>query len=127
MRTDVATLWLDEHGWVVVDQDRGVVQTADTALMMMAAVRELVPEPDPAYMLVISNQSRATRGARKVFADTGATLIGALAMVVDSRVAEMTGNFFIRIEQPAFPMRLFNDRAAGKEWLAAQRTHAPRA
>lgn len=115
IEVSTALVWRDARGFVVCDQVPRALQTWDTACEMMQAGRRLQPEGNIA-MVVLSNESRTTRGARQAFAELGATQNACVALVVRSRVSEITGNFFLRINRPPFPMRLFEEADDAIEW-----------
>lgn len=46
--------------------------------------------------------------------------VAAMALVVASPVTRVIGSFFIRINQPPYPVALFSDVETARAWLAAQ-------
>jgi hypothetical protein len=59
-----------------------------------------------------------TREARVYYAsEEGAHLAHAVAMLIDSPFGVVLGNFFIRVNRPAFPVRIFRDEAEAIRWL----------
>lgn len=110
-----ATVWLDPRGFVVVDQVPRALQTGPTAAEMMAAARKLVPGTGLIPMLVLANESRTDRDARQTF--TEATHNACVGLVINSKVSEVTGNFFMRINRPPYPMRLFGDVDDAIAWV----------
>ncbi|MCB9679761.1 MAG: hypothetical protein H6737_31940 [Alphaproteobacteria bacterium] len=121
--TTTATIWLDPRGFVVVDQVPRALQTWETAAEMLHATRKALPGDAPIAVLVLSNESRTDRGGRRAFAEIGGKQNACVALVVQSKVSEVTGNFFLRINKPPYPMRLFDDVEEAAEWAA---THVVR-
>ena len=113
-----AHLYRHEDGYVVFDQHTGATQDAKTATEMVDAARELVPEDELAAALVLSNQSRTTREARHILSDYGREHLACVALVIESRISEITGNFFLRVNRPNYPMQLFRDVAEARKWVA---------
>jgi hypothetical protein len=58
-------------------------------------------------------------GARAYFAGPEATQVTiALALVVSSPVSRVLGNFFLGVNRPAVPTRLFGDVETAERWLS---------
>lgn len=59
-----------------------------------------------------------TRDARNFFTTNGrATNTLAFAIIIDSSVSKVVGNFFLGINKPAVPTKLFSDDKGAVEWL----------
>lgn len=105
-------------GTVTLDQTPRALQTFETACEMMRASVELAPDGHKPAMVVLANESRTDRGARRAFQEVGGPVLACVALVVQSKVAEVTGNFFLRINRPPYPMRLFGDVDEARAWAA---------
>lgn len=125
-RCSVASMWIDPRGFVVIDQNPGVLQTRETATEMFSKVREMIPGDAKIPVLVIANQSRTDRGARRVFLELGSQQCACVAFVIASRVSEVTGNFFLRVNQPPYPLRLFPTPEAAVPWILDHVGSTPR-
>ena len=79
----------------------------------MGRIRTLSPEP--VFMLVLMNGQPTSKEARARIA--GASELRGVAMVLSSTVGTMLTNFFLRVNRPGFPMRVFHDEAEAKAWL----------
>lgn len=99
----------------MIDQVPRALQTWDTALAILRASVELAGGRKAA-VVVISNESRTDRGGRRAFQEAGGELCACVAMVVKSRVSAVTGNFFLKIHSPKYPMNLFEDVDAASAW-----------
>ncbi len=77
-------------------------------------------------MLLDTRASRGVDREARVFYTRPAASdeILALAMLIDSQIGRVLGNFFMRVNQPPFPLRLFTDQSDALAWLAAQRDNA---
>jgi hypothetical protein len=71
----------------------------------------------PAIANVVSLKS-STKAARDFFAsESGCEGISATAVIVNSPVGSIIGNFYIRISRPLRPVKLFTDILKAKKWL----------
>lgn len=60
-----------------------------------------------------------TRDARNFFTTNGRqTNTLAFAIIIDSSVSKVVGNFFLGINKPAVPTKLFLDESNAVEWLS---------
>ncbi len=101
-----------------------VVELADS-IETFETFRKLT-DGAPALLLAdITNVKSATAEAR-AYAETEefAAAVQALAMVTGSMFGRVVGNFFMRVNKPKFPTRLFNERAKALEWLHTHRESA---
>lgn len=69
--------------------------------------------------------TRASRGldrdARLYYVrPEAADRVSALAMLIDSQVGRMFGNFYTNVHRPPFPLRLFNSESDALVWLKEQ-------
>ncbi|MEZ4381884.1 MAG: hypothetical protein R3A79_11065 [Nannocystaceae bacterium] len=61
---------------------------------------------------------KITREAREYYTGThNAEVVMATAMLIDSSVGKIIGNFLIRVNHPPFPFRLFSDEDSAYAWL----------
>jgi hypothetical protein len=59
-----------------------------------------------------------TRDAREYFSTRGRdTKINSMAVLIKSPISRVVGNFFLGINKPAVPTRLFDNEADALEWL----------
>lgn len=65
----------------------------------------------------ITTAKEFSREARDYLANEGNDLVLASAILIDSAVTKMVGNFFIAVNKPKNPTRLFIDKANALEWL----------
>ncbi|MDO9184637.1 MAG: hypothetical protein Q7W13_01400 [Bacteroidia bacterium] len=71
----------------------------------------------PVIANVMSLKS-STKAARDFFAsESGCEGIIATAVIVNSPVGSIIGNFYIRISKPLRPVKLFTDKLKAKKWL----------
>lgn len=89
----------------------------DEITELLAAQLELTPSM--ACVLVDTRGTVAmTREAQQRTADNAVNaLTAATALLVDSPVSTLLGNFFIRFAKPPYPTRLFRQEDKAREWV----------
>ena len=65
----------------------------------------------------IRETNEITKDARDYLAKEGNELVTASAIVVSSAILRVIANFFIKVNRPVNPTRLFTDRETAVEWL----------
>lgn len=74
----------------------------------------------------IRKLEQTTKDARDYLANQGNELVVANAIVVESPVLRMMANFYIMINQPVKPTRMFTDEESALEWLRQYKRYRPR-
>ena len=97
----------------------GTEQTLADATENLRAIRSLLPGGRLAPLLVDARQARPmTREARAFYADPGpARVAAAVAVLVGSPATRIAGNFYLRLNQPRTPTRLFTSETDALAWL----------
>jgi hypothetical protein len=80
-------------------------------------------KPYPCLMSVVEIKA-ITKEARDYFAHEGDTHILANAMLVSSPIMKMISNFYIMVNSPRKPTRMFTDLTRALEWLSQFRNKA---
>jgi len=78
-------------------------------------------QKDKAYPLLsnIKAVKNSSKSARDFLAsEEGCKGVIAAAVLIDSPISSMIGNFFIRVSKPLRPTKIFTDEAEAKKWLA---------
>jgi hypothetical protein len=58
------------------------------------------------------------RGARTLYASEEAARVAtAVAIIVDTKVSRLLGNFYLGLSKPHIPSRLFTEQAEALDWL----------
>ncbi|MGV3504805.1 MAG: hypothetical protein ACO1O1_13940 [Adhaeribacter sp.] len=70
----------------------------------------------------ITKVRQSSKEARDYMADEGNDLVLASAILVTSPMLKMMANFFIMVNKPKNPTRMFTDRESALEWLAQFKT-----
>lgn len=65
----------------------------------------------------IQRVEHSTKEARDYMADEGNQLVRASAIMVSSPVLRMMANFFIMVNKPKNPTRMFTDERSALDWL----------
>ena len=65
----------------------------------------------------ITEVRQTTKEARDYMADKGNDLVIASAMIVTNPMLKMMANFYVMVNRPKNPTRLFTDRESALEWL----------
>jgi hypothetical protein len=66
----------------------------------------------------ITRVKQTTKEARDYMANEGNELVLASAMLVTSPMLKMMANFYIMVNKPKNPTRLFTDKESAVEWLS---------
>lgn len=70
-------------------------------------------------LINIKSMKSITKETRDFLAtEKGCEGVIAGALLIDSAIGSMLGNFFIRISRPLVPTKLFTNESAAKKWLA---------
>lgn len=99
----------------------GAVEDAEDARANLEAIR-LVAEQHgnvPAPVLVDLGGARAVqRDARAIYSSAeGSAVIKAAAILAPSVLARVIGTFFLGLNRPIMPVKLFTDRSEAIAWL----------
>lgn len=118
VETRTARLWLDEDGILrLVFHPKAELTRADAEENHAAIMRLTGSQHDSTPQLVdISRIKSADRGARTFSASDGAATL-AVALIVGSPVSRVIGNFYLGLNSPKYPLRLFTSEREAIEWL----------
>lgn len=70
----------------------------------------------------LTKVKEATKEARDYMADKGNDLVLASAILVNSPLLKMGANFFIMVNKPKSPTRMFTSKESAIEWLGQFKT-----
>lgn len=121
MRTRTCALWLDR--FVYGRFHDGAEVTGDDARENLRATSALVQgRPTPVIVDLRPIRSQ-TAEARAAFAGPEATRVTrACALVIESPLSRVLGNFYLGFNRPASPTRLFNSVADAEAWVSTFET-----
>jgi hypothetical protein len=109
---------------LIVVPEEGFKDTAETARLTVAALREYAGKVGKKCGLVIiaNNLLDLEPGARRIYAeDITADLFSGVTMVVTSPLARTIGNVAIRLTKMQIPFSLSESVEAGIAWIKANR------
>lgn len=66
----------------------------------------------------ITRMKQSTKEGRDYLANEGSELVSASAVVGSSPMLRMMANFYIMVNKPKIPTRMFTDRESAVEWLS---------
>lgn len=66
----------------------------------------------------IREAGKVTKEARDYLANEGSAYLKASALIINSPVLKMLANFFIIVNQPKIPTKIFTDPDQAVEWLS---------
>lgn len=110
-------IWLNEDG-IIITITTATYQTLDDAKVNMEYSRKMtagVPRP----MLVDMSKVRSiNKEAREEYVKKiDEPFITAVALLTNSNISRMVGNFFIGLNNMQIPAKLFTDPEKAREWL----------
>lgn len=70
----------------------------------------------PAYA-DLSNVKEVSREARSYFSNEAGEDLKAIALIINNPVTRMMVNFFMKFNQPSYPIRFFTNENEGVKWL----------
>jgi hypothetical protein len=120
--TRTATAWMEgEHLLMVKVKGNAVVLLGD-AREHVRAGQKMVGGKDYIYQLIDAREIKAISSeARQYYADPGSDAAHVnnlgIAIITGSRVSKVIANFFLTLNKPARPVKLFTKVSEGKKWL----------
>lgn len=117
----IAQIWKKDGFCHVKIKDKAVIDVDDVK-ELDNVVKRLMGERKSLIIADLSQIRYVTFEARKYRAIAEFSgHIGALALIIENPIAQVIGNFFIGINKPQFPVKLFHSKSNGVGWL---RVHA---
>ena len=111
-------MWLRPDGIVqLVFTSRVATDLAD-ALAAIDAMTELTGGRRSPVLVDMHGSGSLDRSARSEAARLG-DAVSAVALIVDTPLSRALGTFFLRVNKPPFPVRLFDNEASAVAWLRA--------
>jgi len=119
MSCGTARFWTDDYGILRADAYAGVEQTLDDAKAQIAVHRQDLGGERRPLLVDIRTVRSVSREARVYYAGyAAAELYSATAFLVESPLSRALGNFFIGLNRPMFPTRLFTSEQEAITWLS---------
>lgn len=90
----------------------------EDARLSIDSIASIADGEKPKVVSLIQEMGSITGDARRYYAsDAVAAVVSAQALVVRSPVSRMIGNFFLGLNKPVYPTRLFGDARSAAGWL----------
>jgi len=116
--TPTQVLWLDDDGIVHVEVKPGSVVALSDAVEAVRALAQLTGGSKRPVLVDMTRTQGIDREARNYFAGPEcAKYERASALLVNSPLTRAFGNFFLGLNKPSIPTRLFSDEVEALMWL----------
>lgn len=110
--------WMGEDGIARTKVKKGAEVTIDHARENSVAVNSLFTGKKYPLLIDARGIKSMTRDARNQFSTKGReTNVLAFAIVIGSPLSRVIGNFFMGINKPAVPTKLFDNEIEAEKWL----------
>lgn len=109
-------MWLPPDGVVRLVWSPPVPSGLEDSIATIEAMIELTGDR-PAPLLVDVRQAGPQDRAGRLEFIRRHEVVSAVAIIVSNPLSRMMGNFFINVNKPKAPTRLFDDEAAALAWL----------
>ena len=114
-------LYWDEHEEIVVGELNFEVQTLQSAIENIDAqdkIRKTLGKEMTRVLIDMRDIKSITREAREYYANERTCSIQrATALVVKSKVTKVMANFFMGLNKPITPAKMFTDMQEARKWL----------
>ena len=111
-------IWMGEDGIMRFVALPVPEHTLDDAKENLEAAVKINKDKKVPGLIDIREAKSVSREARMYYTgDENAKVLDAAAMLVDSPVSRIIGNFFIGLNKAPFPCKLFSSESAAIEWL----------
>jgi hypothetical protein len=109
-------MWLRPDGIVAMVFAPQVATDLAVARAAVEAMIQLTDGRRSPLLVDLHGSGPQDRSARSEFARRD-DVVSAVALVVDTPLTRLLGNFFMSVNRPPYPIRLFDDEAPGIAWL----------
>jgi hypothetical protein len=113
-------VWLDPETRIIMAEfDDGAELDIEDARASTRAMTEVSGGEERPLLVDFSNLKSQTKECREYYAKDPEHIktYSAVALLVSSPLSRIIANFFLGINKPIKPTRLFEDRGAAVEWL----------
>ena len=111
-------MWLRSDGIVQMIWVTEAASDLEDATAAISAMNELTGGRRSPLLVDLHDSGQQTRPARLEFARRG-DLVSAVALIVGTPLSRIMGNFYLSVNKPEYPARLFDDEASALAWLQA--------
>ena len=116
VKMSLGSCWLDESGIVFcIALGNQTLEHARENIAILTIYNDGKRKP---LLLDFSNMQSQTREAREYYAsDETNKAVSSVAVVTNTLIGNLIGNFFIGLNKSIFPIKLFTDITEAKQWL----------
>ena len=113
-----AYFWKTREGIVIIINRGQSIHNLEQAKANIATVLSITDGRPELLLIDITAIKSLSKEAREEYAKAGDSYgVKAVAIVTNSGIGKILGNFFISFDKPVVPTKLFNSDSAAKEWL----------
>lgn len=117
METRTANIWLRDDGIIHIESTSTGGSISDVRENFAAVLKEANGEKRP-LLIDLSKAKALSRDERKYYAsDEAQKVLLAVALLIDSPLSRIMGNFFVGLNKPAYPLQLFTSKTKAVKWL----------
>jgi len=117
IETPTGRAFLDEHEVVRFVCDHGAVIDESAAVVNTDAIVAIAAGGTYPLVVDIRSVERIDAAARRYHATVSGLHFTAVALLVDSPLSRVIGNFFLGLNRPAYALQIFSDESAAIGWL----------
>ena len=111
-------MWLRPDGIVQMTWVTKAAGGLEDATAAISAMNELTGGRRSPLLVDLHDSGQQTRPARLEFTRRD-DLVSAVALIIGTPLSRIMGNFFLSVNKPPYPVRLFDNEASGLAWLQA--------
>ena len=117
-RGPTSTYWMGKDDIIYCVADKGAEDTIETAKENFKAFKKMLKHDRHLFLCDIRGQKSMTREAREFYSsDEVAEVLIASAQITSSSISRVIANFYLGINKPSIPVRLFDTPEDGLVWL----------
>ena len=116
MESQYLQMFIEDGILVCIIKKMDVLDLATTRICVEQR-KEFVGGQSYPTVFDITQVRHSTKDARDFLANEGNELVSASAILVSSPMLRMMANFFIMVNKPKNPTRMFTDKESALEWL----------
>jgi hypothetical protein len=116
--TQTTLFYMREDGVIITypSENKNIVSTAAIAIENMKAIEDLCPD-HKRQMISYMNERKYSKEERRQYQETENVWLSELALIVDSPMKRMLGNFFLGVNKVDVPTKLFSSKEDAEKWL----------
>jgi hypothetical protein len=118
LKTNFAKIWIDDHGIChneYIPETTLSLEESKNELKVISEIADGNPIPILVYLI---NVKSIPRECRELYASEGtAKIISGAALLIGSPVSRVIGSFFLGLNKPRVPVKLFTSKSDAIKWL----------